>query len=93
MVYLTDVEAGGNTCFPLLGISVKPVKGDAIFWLNMKSTGLTHKLTMHAGCPVMLGSKWITNKWISFRDQFKSYKCGLSVDEDFTHVTSQFRMT
>ena len=83
MTYLADVEAGGSTCFPLLGISVKPVKGDAVFWLNQKASGLTNKLTNHAGCPVLVGSKWITNKWIGYRDQFKKFKCGLERVDDF----------
>jgi prolyl 4-hydroxylase len=35
MVYLTDVEAGGATAFPFLGLSVWPKRGDAITWYNM----------------------------------------------------------
>ena len=35
MVYLTDVEEGGNTAFPRLNVAVTPQKGDAAFWLVM----------------------------------------------------------
>ena len=31
-MFLTNVEAGGATVFPNLGISVWPQKGNALFW-------------------------------------------------------------
>ena len=31
-LYLSDVEEGGETAFPTLGISVKPKKGKALLW-------------------------------------------------------------
>ena len=33
---------------------------------------------MHGGCPVLVGSKWITNKWIHSHDQFLKYPCSLN---------------
>uniref|UniRef100_A0A0K8RBC1 procollagen-proline 4-dioxygenase n=1 Tax=Ixodes ricinus TaxID=34613 RepID=A0A0K8RBC1_IXORI len=67
MIYMTDVEVGGATVFPRLGVRLVPKKGDAAFWWNLKASGEGDTLTMHAGCPVLYGSKWIANKW------FKSY--------------------
>ena len=32
MGYLTDVDAGGATVFPALGVSVWPKRGDAVYW-------------------------------------------------------------
>ncbi|XP_059097153.1 prolyl 4-hydroxylase subunit alpha-2-like isoform X1 [Tigriopus californicus] len=81
MAYLTDVEAGGHTVFPLLGVSAKPEKGSAIFWINLHTTGKRDELTIHGGCPVLVGSKWITNKWIYSNDQFQKLTCPLSESE------------
>ena len=83
MAYLSDVEAGGDTTFPLLGIKVSAKKGSAIFWINMKTDCRTNMLTYHGGCPVLVGSKWITNKWIYSHDQAFRFPC--KIDQIHTH--------
>ena len=40
MIYLSDVESGGRTVFPTIGVSVPPIAGSALFWMNLDSGGL-----------------------------------------------------
>ncbi len=80
MLYLTQVEAGGGTVFPHLNIRIPPIKNGAAFWFNIKPSGELDKRTEHAGCPVLLGEKWVANKWIHEYNQMFRRPCGLSPD-------------
>ncbi|XP_077867566.1 prolyl 4-hydroxylase subunit alpha-2-like, partial [Saccoglossus kowalevskii] len=81
LIYLTDVQYGGSTVFDVLGVKVDARKGDAAFWFNLKKSGEFDKDSGHGSCPVLLGEKWIINKWFNYYDQFSKRKCGMSEDE------------
>ncbi|VDL76243.1 unnamed protein product, partial [Nippostrongylus brasiliensis] len=53
---------------------------DALFWYNLMRSGEGDMRTRHAACPVLLGVKWVSNKWIHERGQEFTRPCGL--DED-----------
>ena len=75
MIYLSDVEVGGNTIFIQPGISVQPVKGSALYWFNMGAQNNYDSRVFHLGCPVLYGNKWIANKWIKWFANHKTYPC------------------
>jgi prolyl 4-hydroxylase len=67
IMYLNDVEAGGGTSFPKLGLEIKPKKGSAVYFEYANSLGQLDELTVHAGEPVLSGEKWIMTKWMRQR--------------------------
>lgn len=62
MIYLNDVEEGGETIFPNLNYAVRPQKGTAISWYNMKD-GKTTFDSLHEGSPVKQGVKYVITSW------------------------------
>ncbi|NXY52512.1 P4HA3 hydroxylase, partial [Callaeas wilsoni] len=64
MIYLSAVEAGGSTAFIYANFSVPVIKNAALFWWNLRRNGNGDGDTLHAGCPVLAGDKWVANKWI-----------------------------
>ena len=67
MCFLNDVDAGGDTAFTELGISVAPERGKLLVWNNHTPTGQPNEKTMHAGTPVIEGTKYIITKWYRTR--------------------------
>jgi len=62
VIYLNDVERGGGTTFPDVGLEVMPKRGHAVFFAYDQPDPST--LTLHAGAPVIEGEKWIAVKWL-----------------------------
>ncbi|KAL9229813.1 hypothetical protein vseg_005242 [Gypsophila vaccaria] len=81
LLYLTDVEEGGETMFPYendnvdltydykqcIGLKIKPRKGDGLLFYSVFSNGTIDPTSLHGSCPVIKGEKWVATKWI--RDQ------------------------
>nr|XP_039259426.1 prolyl 4-hydroxylase subunit alpha-2-like [Styela clava] len=63
LLYLSDIPEGGYTAFKYPKVYAKPIKGSAIFWYNLLPDGEANIYGLHAGCPTLIGSKWIAVKW------------------------------
>ena len=63
MLYLNDVEEGGETYFKYLNLKIKPERGKAIFWNNLYPMGWPNIKTMHEALPPISGDKYIITKW------------------------------
>ena len=63
MVYLNDVESGGETAYVNIRLAIPPKQGMAVLWNNLKPDGAPNYDTLHHGTPVKAGHKAIITKW------------------------------
>ena len=70
MAYLNQVEGGGATSFPKLGIAIQPRPGMLLIWNNADEHGVPNPYTLHAGTPVVKGTKYVITKWYRTRRWF-----------------------
>jgi prolyl 4-hydroxylase len=68
IIYLNDVEEGGETTLPEINFSVSPQRGSAFYFAYLNSLGQVDKKTFHASLPVTKGEKWVATKWIRERN-------------------------
>ncbi|XP_010530716.1 PREDICTED: probable prolyl 4-hydroxylase 9 isoform X2 [Tarenaya hassleriana] len=84
LLYLSDVEEGGETMFPFengsnmhsgydykkcIGLKVKPRKGDGLLFYSVFTNGTIDQTSLHGSCPVIRGEKWVATKWIRDQEQ------------------------
>ncbi|KAF2683433.1 hypothetical protein K458DRAFT_305515 [Lentithecium fluviatile CBS 122367] len=59
-----------------MGVTFKPIKGNAVFWENMRGDGTGYEESWHAGLPVTSGTKIGLNIWSWYQEGY-----GLHVEE------------
>jgi prolyl 4-hydroxylase len=64
LIYLNDTFLGGETDFPLLSKKIKPETGKLVVWSNIDENGECDHDSLHAGLPVLEGTKYIAVFWI-----------------------------
>ncbi|MDR0182578.1 2OG-Fe(II) oxygenase [Lysobacter arvi] len=79
ILYLNDVEAGGETIFPLCQAAFVPRRGRALYFAYCDPTGRLDPASLHGGAPVEAGEKWIATKWVRQRAYGVRPEDGLAV--------------
>ena len=87
MVYLNDVEEGGETEFINLNRMFSPKQGTALSWNNLTSAGLVNHNTMHQAHPIKKGNKAVITKWFREKDGEEIFR-----KESSTSVTNYTRI-
>nr|WP_263327119.1 2OG-Fe(II) oxygenase [Neobacillus sp. Marseille-Q6967] len=64
VMYLNDVEQGGETYFPKINFYVSPQKGMAVYFEYFYNDQTLNELTLHGGAPVIMGDKWAATQWM-----------------------------
>jgi prolyl 4-hydroxylase len=67
VIYLNDVEAGGETVFPEAGFAASPRRGGALWFEYCNAAGQLDPRSLHAGAAPLSGEKWIVTKWMRQR--------------------------
>jgi len=85
MVYLNEVEEGGETNFLTLEKTFVPQKGMAVVWKNSDGTGTENPAALHAGLPVKKGKKIIITKW--FRENIYNSAEDVRLSKEYAEMS------
>ena len=64
LLYLNNVEDGGETSFPNLDLEIRAKKGRMVQFHNChEGSTVRHRDSLHGGMAVLKGEKWACNFW------------------------------
>ena len=77
-LYLSDVEGGGGTNFPELGITIAPKRGRALIWPSVYNHNpmMEDPRMVHEALEVTAGTKFAANGWFHLYDFETPQKMG-----------------
>jgi len=67
LLYLSDVEEGGETIFPEVNLKVPARKRQGLLFYSLYDDGTVDPKSLHGGAPVIKGEKWVATKWLRER--------------------------
>uniref|UniRef100_A0A8C9XEP0 Prolyl 4-hydroxylase subunit alpha-1 n=1 Tax=Sander lucioperca TaxID=283035 RepID=A0A8C9XEP0_SANLU len=79
--FLIFLAIPGSTLLTSVVCCLCVKQGTAVFWYNLFPSGEGDYSTRHAACPVLVGNKWVSNKWIHERGQEWRRPCSLNETE------------
>ena len=92
MAWLNDVKLGGGTAYMYANreMLVEPERGSMAFWFDLWTDQSLIRDSTHGGCPILMGNKWILNKWIYNFDQWHNYPCAIQKDTQYKPFTGKY---
>tara|TARA_R100001129_G_C5319847_1_gene247332 strand:+ start:408 stop:1151 length:744 start_codon:yes stop_codon:yes gene_type:complete len=74
IAYLNDVQDGGGTVFPVLGLGIQAKQGRVLMFGNLDENKIAHPASLHMGLPPENGDKWIITFWFREKDMMVTKK-------------------
>ena len=73
-------------------MAIKPVKAEAVLFYSQFPDGRVDRLSVHGGCPVLIGQKWAANLWVwnGPRNGYPQRGSGAVKSEKPTSVSAAF---